>query len=465
VPPLIEPVTRPDGTRGLKYHFHAGQRKAWASEKRIVAVIAGARAGKTSWGPCWLHREMMRKGPGDYLVAAPSFPLLDKAAAPEVEFLLARTLQLGKLRRAPLRFDFSEQGCIDLWGRVPDRQPRILFGHADDPDSLEAMTLKAAWLDEVGQARFKLGSWEAVQRRLSIDRGRCLLTSTPYNLGWLKQQVHDPWLAANRDHPEIDLFRFPSTANPAFPPEEFERARKSLPAWRFALFYLGQFTRPAGQIYDSFDPTRHVVPRFKVPAEWPRFVGLDFGPVNTAAVFLAEEQAPVTREPTGRLILYRTYHPGKRDPAEHVRAVLENEPRLPRCVGGAASEDEWREKFAAAGLPVLEPPVRDVEVGIDTVYAAFARNEILVFSDLAEFLDQVQSYSRVVDDRGDVTEKIEAKETFHLLDALRYGVVDLRRPGGGPWEAAEPGPGDRGLFAEPPEGLFDAGGSFADAPW
>jgi hypothetical protein len=419
VAPLIETVTR-EGKPGLAFNFHPGQSRAWESDKRVVAVIAGGRSGKTSFAPLWLHREMLRQGPGDYLVAAPSFPLIDKAAGPEVEHFFGRLLRLGELKRSPMQFVFSASGSMSLWGRTPDRQPRILFGHADDPESLEAMSAKAAWLDEAGQGKFKLGSWEAVQQRLSIDRGRTLITTKPYNLGWLKQKVYDPYKSANGNHPEIDVIRFDSTENPAFPPEEFERARATLPRWKFDMQYRGLFTRPAGLIYESFDAGRHVVRRFPVPAEWPRYVGLDFGPVNTAAVFFARETCDGRR--TGRLVLYRTYHPGKRTPEEHVRAIREEEPHHLTAVGGSASEDEWRRQFAAAGLEVREPPVRDVEVGIDKVFAAHLRDEIVVFDDLEHYLDEKLTYSRELSDAGEPTERIADKSAFHLLDAERYAM-------------------------------------------
>ena len=43
-----------------------------------------------------------------------------------------------------------------------------------------------------------------------------------------------------------------------------------------------------------------------------------------------------------------------------------------------------------------------------------------VFDDLTDILDDLESYSRVLDDAGEPTEKIEDKETYHRLDGLRY---------------------------------------------
>ena len=34
------------------------------------------------------------------------------------------------------------------------------------------------------------------------------LTSRPYTLGWMKQLLWDPWKAAQRNHPQIDIINF-----------------------------------------------------------------------------------------------------------------------------------------------------------------------------------------------------------------------------------------------------------------
>jgi hypothetical protein len=71
-----------------------------------------------------------------------------------------------------------------------------------------------------------------------------------------------------------------------------------------------------------------------------------------------------------------------------------------------------------------------VAVGINRVFAAFALNKILVFEDLHGLLDELQSYSYELDDMGEPTEKIESKESFHILDSVRYilGYLNTDRP-------------------------------------
>jgi hypothetical protein len=422
--PLIEEVLR-DGRRGLRYNLHRGQQRAWDSAKETVAIIAGVRSGKTSFGPLWLHREMMRKGPLDYLAVAPTFHLLDAGARPEIEALFGGMLQLGWGTQR--QFTISEDGHRRLWpGRPIERTRRIIYGHAQNPESLAALRAGAAWADEAGQKQFRLGSWDEVERRVSFDSGRKLITTTVYDLGWIKQRLYDPWTQHGRDHPSVEVVNFRTIDNPAFPQEKYYEAMRSYPTWKFRMFYDGVFTRPAGLIYDCFDPTNHVQAARVVPSEWTRYAGIDFGAVNTAAVFLAQERNPATRQPTGRFLLYREYPdregclPGKYAAPTHARRLLKPEAMVPTFVGGAASEDEWRGKFRAAGVPVLEPPISSVEPQIESVYAMLSQGKLLIASDCVGALDQLASYSRELDDDGEPTEKIDNDAAYHYLAALRY---------------------------------------------
>lgn len=397
----------------MRLNFHLGQWRAWNSEKRFIAVLAGTQGGKTSFGPHWLYREIQRRGPGDYLVATPTFPLLELKALPEFKRLFEGWLHLGRYTGSPIRrFAFSEHGQRRTFGDSGERYAtNVYFGHAQDPDSLESATAKAAWLDEAGQKKFRLSSWEAILRRLSLNLGRALLTTTIYNLGWLKQKFWDRFKA---NDPDVDVIRFRSLDNPAFPAEEWERARRDLPAWKFDMFYRAIFTRPAGLIYDSFDEKLHTCPRFPIPDDWPRYLGLDFGGVNTAGVFYAENPAG------GKLYAYREYKAGSRTAKDHAVALLKGEPGIPTCVGGSKSEGQWRDEFRAGGLPVKPPTISDVEVGIDRVYGVHNRGELVVFDDLWGYLEEKMTYARALDEAGEPTEAIEDKNSFHFMDGERY---------------------------------------------
>ncbi len=425
-PPPVDLVEVDPSTGEVRLNFHPGQWRAWEAEERFVLVLAGTQGGKTAFGPWWLYREIERQGQGDYLIAAPTFRLLEPKILPTFLATFSGLLGLGTFVRSPvMRFTFSEEGAKRTFGdRYDPKGPPtvVYFGYATNPDSLESATYLGAWLDECGQDDFKQGSWEAILRRLSLAQGRVLLTTTVYNLGWIKAVLYDRKIRDGADH--IAIVHFDSTENPKFPQAEFERARAELPKWRFDMFYRGRFTRPAGLIYDSYDETRHEIARFVIPDEWKRFMGLDFGPVNTAAVLVAE------RPSDKKLILYRTYHAGGRTHRQHVVHMLEGQRqhRLPLAYGGARSEQEWRNDFMAAGLPVAPSPIIDVEVGIQRVWGVHNRDEMLVFNDLDEYRAEKLTYARELDANDEPTEKIADKHSFHIMDAERY-LLSAIRPG------------------------------------
>jgi len=46
---------------------------------------------------------------------------------------------------------------------------------------------------------------------------------------------------------------------------EYERAKRTLPAWKFEMFYNGNFSRPAGLIYEDYNEGIHLVDDFRHP--------------------------------------------------------------------------------------------------------------------------------------------------------------------------------------------------------
>lgn len=417
-----------DSDGALDLNFHAGQGRAWDCRKRFIAVLAGTQGGKTSYGPWWLWREIQECGAGDYLAVTSSYDLFKLKMLPALRECFEHVLRIGRYwsgdrilelcdlnPNSERRGEFYAKHADDrMWGR-------IILRSAESGAGLEASTAKAAWLDEAGQDSFTIDTWWAVLRRLSLALGRCLLTTTIYNLGWLKQQVYDK---AKAGDPDYAIVQFDSTENPMFPREEAERAARDMPPWKYNMQYRGLFERPAGLIYDAFitdGPNTHKVPRFAIPDQWQRYLGLDFGGVNTAGLFYAAEPS------TERLYLYREYKAGGRTAKVHTEKLLEGEPMIPICVGGSHSEGQWRDEFAAAGLPVREPDIKDVELGIGRVYGVHKRNELHVFDDLTGYLDEKGRYSRKVDAAGEPTEEIENKRTFHFMDAERYILGWLKR--------------------------------------
>jgi hypothetical protein len=393
----------------LSVTLHPGQTKAWDSKARFTFIIAGTQGGKTSFEPLWLDREIRVNGPGDYIAATATYDLFKLKFLPEMTNFFVNTFG----------WQYAASDRV-IWKNEGPQKYRIILRSANAPGGLESSTGKAALMDECGQDEFTLEAWEAIQRRLSLSRGRVLGATTPYNIGWLKSQVFDRWVAGDTDY---QVIQFKSTMNPAFPIEEYERAKATLPAWKFEMFYNGEFSRPAGLIYEDFTDWHKCDP-FPIPALWPRFLGVDFGAIHTAKVFVVQD---ITSG-----IYYVVDDPldGNMTTAQQVASVKANQyyGLGLNAYGGAASEQQQRWDWKAAGLAVHAPPISDVESGIDGVIDLLKTKRLRVFKTCHGIISEFGTYARELDELGQPTEKIKNKATFHRLDALRYVRAGMVRP-------------------------------------
>jgi len=434
----VKPYREIDGGT-LKLNMHMGQSKAWDSRARFPVILGGTQVGKTCFAADWLEREIRRKGPGDYLGITATFPLLNLKMLPEFRYVFetlyrvavykethgSRMLVFNRVKKQDddvVMFtdkDYEEAGVQDT---------RIVFGSATNPESIESATAKAAVLDECGQKQFRRDSWEATLRRLSLAEGRALLITTLYGYGWLKDEVYDEW---ERGNPDFDIIQVDSIVNPAFPLAEYDRAKRTLPDWKFQLFYRGRYAKPAGMVYDCFDSANSVIDPFEIPGGWPVYVGHDFGTSNMAALWLAQDPA------TGYLYVFKEYLSGGLATFQHVEKWREMSVGLSimKRLGGAHHEEGWRGDFTQAGWRIDEPTVREVEAGIQKVYSLIKTNKFFVFRTCVNLLDQFNSYSYELDEHYRPTGKIENKEQYHLLDCARavggdFNPVNVKKSSG-----------------------------------
>ncbi|MEW5936034.1 MAG: terminase family protein, partial [Bacillota bacterium] len=332
-----------------------------------MAIIAGTGGGKTWFGVRWLWREIYRQPQGDFLVVAPTYKALKRIALPQTLEFLDATIG-GQYRAVDQCYDLRTGG-------------HVYFGSAEKPLTLEGVHCRAAWMDEAGQMRRE--AWAVVKRRVGYHLGRVLITTTPYNSGWLKTEFYDLWQQGDTDYTVVN---FPSIWNPTYPREEFERAREREPEWRFRMFWLGQFARPEGLVYQDFRGPVEPVP---IPREWDRIIGVDFGfTVPAAAVFIAVD--PKTE--TGHV--YReVYARGwlASELGERLAAICKEEGITPRLVACDPSEPGDIEELRRAGLPAKAADNAVME-GISEVIRGFRTGRLVIHRGLVNLLDEIEQY-------------------------------------------------------------------------
>jgi hypothetical protein len=286
------------------------------------------------------------------------------------------------------------------------------------------------WIDEPGQIDDSV--WRAIQPRIMVHRARVLLTSRPMLFNWYVREFwHDvidvSTLRRLPDAPEDrEVINYPSTANPQADHAFIESERSRLPDAEYRMRYLGIPTRPAGLVYDCWTSDLILDAGGVVPDEWARYVGIDFGPDNTCAVFLAAERVRLPSgewgPDTGRYVLYGAWLGGRLTPEEyarHWRPIAGR--RVEDCRGGSATEDGWRGWLSQA-WPVGKPVCGSVEVGIQHVYRLIKERKLFITRDAMGVIKEIESYAYALDDAGNSTGRLDPKKksAYHHLDALRY---------------------------------------------
>lgn len=388
-------------------------------ESSTLAAIAGTGGGKTMTLYWWYHSRMEAYPGYTWGLAEPTYNMLSKvileSSDPDRPSLIDYFRMVGHhpKYRAVDKILYTDYG-------------KIYLGSADNPDSMQGAAVKGYGLDEAGQ--MALLAYETATQRCSMMNGQVMIATTPYNLGWLLHNIVEM-----DGQGGIHVERWRSIDRPGFPRESYERARQTLPPWRFRMLYDAQFERPAGLIYTAFNEAACVIDRFPIPDKWLIYTGHDFGPDNPAALFTAQDPA------TGLFYHFHEYLPGLGVPVhervEEWKRITKGYNVIKR-VGGSPQEEETRQAYNAHGWVITQPKISHVEPQIDKVIGLHQLNKVMVFRDLVHYLDEKRTFSRELDAENNPTEKIANEARYHLVAAERYmlseftpeTVVEKKRP-------------------------------------
>ena len=364
------------------------------SAARFVAVVSGTGSGKTYVGPIWLYEQITRNPTDSFLVAAPTYKMLRNATMP---------MLLSHFRGTKLDGEWKEGKG---WYELPSGGV-IYCVSVDDPYNIEGVHCRAAWCDEAGQ--YARAAWTVVQARLGHKLGRCLFTTTPYSLNWLKSEVYDRWKAGDADY---DVVQFGSADSPWYPQEEVERARRTLPDATFRMRYLGEFARMEGLV---FPPLAACVVDAPPKLRGDRYGGIDFGfrPHPLAAIGATLDRNDVLWLTSERYAVGSSM-------AEHVAALDKTAQWF-----ADPSGPQWIDELGRAGFNIHKAP-NDVALGVQAVWDRVTTGRLkIVRGACPNLLDEAESYHR--DEQGKIV-----KSNDDACDATRYLCQGLRDRLGAP---------------------------------
>ena len=301
----------------------------------------------------------------------------------------------------------------------------IWLGGMDNPDKVLSAERDIIYVNQCEE--LSLPDWEVLMTRCT---GRAGNMPDPMMLGDMNPAHPTHWLygrekskstkfvsVTHRDNP--DLYTDAGEITPQGE-KRLERLSRLTGDRKLRLFH-GIRAFPEGAIYSVYNEEKHKVQAFTPDPLWPRFVGIDPFGAYIASVWLAWDSR------TNVLNVYREYYePFGKTTANHVGDILERSQgeTIFAWAGGGPSERQARADFMGAGIPLLAPPVTEVWAGIDRVIQLMREFKLVIHDSCPQLISEIGGYRRKMKD-GNPTEAIEDKDTFHLLDALRYIVTYL----------------------------------------
>ncbi|MCW4050509.1 MAG: hypothetical protein NWE89_12325 [Candidatus Bathyarchaeota archaeon] len=374
------------------------------SKARYIVMCGGTGAGKTWWLPIWLA-ELIRKhvaeGRGEgarYLVLGPTADMVRDLLVPILLEHYKNTNLEGVYWRQSSIYDLPTGG-------------KIYFRSADKPERIEGHHFLGACVDE--PAQMKASIWPVLQARTGFNQAPILFTGYPIAMNWYYHDIYLPWKQGDTVY---DFIEFASTDNPLYPKEEYERAKRTLPAWLFDMRYKGKFRKPAGLVYPEFG-THLCVEPFEIEEGWPIYVGLDPG-VFFAALFLAEHNKIY--------YAYSDYYTETVRPAdEHVKEIKD---RLQGNIPPQYIYDPSRlTDVVDMKLPGLVKANNAVQAGIVSVTKVIKEGRLKIMRGRCpNLMDQMEQYSFPIDPvSGVISKENPIKKFDHLPDCIRYIIHTL----------------------------------------
>lgn len=209
------------------------------------------------------------------------------------------------------------------------------------------------------------------------------------------------------------------------------RTLSNMTGVRRKRLFLGLWAAPEGAIFEIFDEDKHKCKAFEIPLTWKCFAGVDPTGAYIAAVWVA-------LDPVSQIFhVFQEYRkPFGVPTSKHAKNILEiNQGRgLNWWVIGQKGERQQLADFRSHGIPGSRPQIHEVWPGLDRIIEMLDGHELIIHDSCPALLDEIGSYRRKIGKDGLPMENtIVNKDTYHMIDSLRYALVGPEQQGGGGW--------------------------------
>ena len=363
------------------------------------AAVAGVQSGKTFLGCYWAGKKISEFPKGTGIIVSPTYKILQQATLKKFFDIFPG-----------LRKYYKEQK-----GEILLPTGGIIFVRsADSPLGIEGITANWIWLDEGGMT--SVLTWTVLRSRVSMTGGQILITTTPYNMGWLYLNFYVPW--RDKTDKSLSFYSWKSIENPHFSKEFYEAERTRLRPEEFSRRYEGRFEKMTGLVWDL--PNEQIIdPRDIMGRAEARIIGVDWGYVDAAAIsvwyyydkcWYNADEWKQSKRTTAEIIQVL-----KNKMVEHHATLIYPDP----------AEADRVEECRRAGLPMMETN-KDVKGGVSMIQQLIREKRLYIFNNCKETIDEWSMYHYPEPEEDKESKDLPFKFNDHLCDAGRYAIFSYQ---------------------------------------
>lgn len=378
--------------------FHE-QFRAYNFNTQFGAAVAGVQSGKTFLGANWSEKKIQEMPDKNGIIVAPTYKILQAAT-------IRKFFETAPYYR---KYYKEQKGEIVL-----PKGGTVYIRSADNPLGIEGITAHWVWLDEGGMCSPL--TWTVLRSRVSMTGGQVLITTTPYNMGWLYTDFYLPF--TNKQDDQLSFFTWKSIDNPYFSKEFFDAESRRLSPQEFARRYKGEFQKMSGLVWDL--PSEQIIRPIDnlIHKAEARILGIDWGFRNPAAIIVAYLY-------DNAWYVVDEWKQSEKITAEILQVASNRlkEHHAVRVYPDPAEQDRI-EEAKRANLPVYDSS-NDVVGGINYINQLIKEKRFFIYETCVETLSEINMYHYPEPKPGEeakAQKELPEKFNDHLMDSLRYAI-------------------------------------------
>lgn len=276
------------------------------------------------------------------------------------------------------------------------------------------------------------GYWfnEEVPYELVFEvQGRCRDYDSPGWADFTPIECKSPqWIDAYEQPPEgWRFYHLNSMMNDALAEGWAERFLASVPEDMRELRQIGRFTTLKGTVYKEFRKAIHVVEPFRIPRDWRKLRGIDFGFNNPFCCLW------VAVDHDGRYHVYDEHYESQKLNGHHVEQINKREwdPSQP-WFGPTYTDHDAQQRAELSSMGInCTPANKSINQGIELLRSLMitkgdGRPQFFVFSKCVNLIREMIGYKWPEGTDARNPKDVPLDVNNHALDALRYAIFSDR---------------------------------------